>query len=323
MRKTLCFVVCLAGSTTITAASAFIYGQPNSAPPAAAAHGYNVLTFNSGFAPALLDTAQEYTAGKEWYMFNAYYVSPTSTGVALNGDGSLTLTGQASANWQVSTTGIVGGAGSSNWTGTAFGGGGYFEAVFKFDPAEVHLANGWPSFWSTSIESMAYLTSQQWAGQATGYYNAPELDFFEYEYGTYHYPYAFATTLHHRYGIYDVTCRGAGYCDQQTLYPSSVRDAPSGIDWTQYHKVAALWIPATPTRSGSVTTYVDGVQVGAPNTWTQFANQAPPPTSRTSWTYGIIDQRHMAIILGTGTGQHLTIKSVKVWQASGAHNLVR
>jgi hypothetical protein len=37
----------------------------------------------------------------------------------------------------------------------------------------------------------------------------------------------------------------------------------------------------------------------------------------------IIDQRHMALILGTGTEQPMTVYAVSVWQASSANDITR
>ena len=42
----------------------------------------------------------------------------------------------------------------------------------------------------------------------------------------------------------------------------------------------------------------------------------------TPWTFGILDQQHVVLILGTGPGEPMTIESVNVWQASAANNLV-
>jgi len=98
--------------------------------------------------------------------------------------------------------------------------------------------------------------------------------------------------------------------------------APSNIDWTQYHKIGFLWVPATSSTNGSATYYLDRQQMGDAATWAQFTGQSPPPTGQ-PWTFGILDSQHLAIMIGTGTNQPMTVQSVNVWQASAAGNLVQ
>ena len=81
-----------------------------------------------------------------------------------------------------------------------------------------------------------------------------------------------------------------------------------------------LWIPATPTRRGSFSFYFDGVQVGPTTPYAAFQDQAPPPSFFSPWLFGIIDRQHLVLILGSNSGP-LRVRSVNVWQASGANNL--
>jgi hypothetical protein len=310
--------------TPVAAQSVQSSGAASEVPPAALAAGYSLQTFNSAFAPSRFDKAAKYPSKYEWYLNNFFGGKPDRSGLTFNPDGSLTIAGAGGYNGQIATAGVKG----TSWVGTAFGGGAYFEAVFKFDPKLVNTSNGWPSFWSMAIEHLAGLPSQQWVGQAAGYSHFIEADFFEYDIAQFTRPNSYGGTLHDWYGIYDktlhrrhfifeVTC--PGYCDVTSPY---VRTGPRNIDWTQYHKFGFLWIPATARTQGSATFYLDERKLGPVQTWTQFTDQDPPPGRGVAWTYGILDNQHIAILLGSGTGQPLTVQSVKVWQSSAAGNLV-
>ena len=60
-----------------------------------------------------------------------------------------------------------------------------------------------------------------------------------------------------------------------------------------------------------------------------FTGQAPAPNydmgcpGSKPWTFEVLDQLHMVLLLGTGVNQPLSVQSVKVWQTSAAKNLVQ
>jgi hypothetical protein len=68
--------------------------------------------------------------------------------------------------------------------------------------------------------------------------------------------------------------------------------------------------------------YFDGVPVGYTYQWQLLPADATPPPINKPWEFGIIDQEHLYIILGTSPGQPMTVLSVDVWQASTSANLV-
>lgn len=215
-----------------------------------------------------------------------------------------------------SPTGIPGG-----FVGTAFGGGGYFEATFKFDPQDVikNNFNGWPSWWSMALEHMVNFETRQWPGQQEGYEHFIEADFFEYDLkdyvrkGNLNY---FGGALHDWFGL-----PGGQY--NHVSLPARViaREVPINTDFTQYHRYGFLWVPATATQDGYAEHYFDGRRVGRRIAWRQFTNQAPPP--KPPWMFSIIDRNHLVLILGTGPNEPMTIQSVNVWQASDVQNMKR
>lgn len=308
----------IALALSVTASDAWTHGVGNPPPAQAVAAGFLTPTFNSTFAPAKFNSSGSNVSGNEWYLFNFFGTTPSNSGLVLNGDGSLTIAGLGGIGGQIATAADLG---SGNFVGTAFGGGAYFEAVLKFDNTIVNTANGWPAFWSMAIEHLANQSAQQWTGQAAGYSHFIEPDFFEYDLNNGN-GISYGGTIHDWYGIFSVTCNPGGgtYCDQAIVPPN--RPGIIGMNWNVYHKLGFLWVPATSSTSGSLTWWLDDIQQGSAQTYAQFTTQSPPPGGAATWTYGVIDQQHISVMLGTGVNQFLTIQSVRVWQASSAGNLV-
>jgi hypothetical protein len=96
---------------------------------------------------------------------------------------------------------------------------------------------------------------------------------------------------------------------------------PVNTDYTQYHRYGFLWVPATAIEKGYAEFYFDGQKVGTRTAWSRYSGQAPPP--KAPWTFGILDKNHIVLILGTGLGERMTIRSMDVWQASGSGNVKR
>jgi len=82
-------------------------------------------------------------------------------------------------------------------------------------------------------------------------------------------------------------------------------------------------VPATPSTQGYLKFWFDGVENGATLYWNYNNpnNPFPPPPVANQTMMSGLDARHVFLILGTGTDQPMTVKSVTVWQASGANNL--
>lgn len=315
MRLTLLMVGVLACASFSVAAKGASHPIKKKVPLAARWAGYFNHTFASRFAPVQIDTAKSYASGKQWYFTNFFGLPSADVSTVLfNKDGSVTITGQksgAGGNGQLTTTGIN----RSSWVGLAFGCGGYFEAIAKFDNRLVDTAEGWPAFWSMAIEHMADSSGPQWRGRERGYAHFIEADFFEYDiappYGNY------GGTMHDWQGKYDETC--PGFCN---IVSPHVRSAGLDTLWTEYHKLGFLWIPATASSPGSARYFFDDRQMGFPTTWLQFTTQMEVSTNQ-AWAFGIIDKQHLGLLIGTGYNQPFTVQSVDVWQPASACNLSR
>ena len=288
------------------------------APPPAAQAGYNLNTFSANFTPGTVDTKVTKSAGFKWYNWDLFGKQSDPQAVQLNSDGSATLMGEPG---QLLSAVKVGSSG--DYVGTSFGGGAYIEGEIKLEtPSPTPGAKAWPAFWALQMEGNVVPNAAQWPGQPPGFLHSIEADFFEYMHKPEEAP---ATTyggsLHDWYGIYNKSC-GHGLCQVGTPYGIGLRKAPADANLRQYHRYGFLWIPATSRSKGSAKFYFDGVQVGPPLQWDMLLDQPPPPTNQ-PWAFGIIDRQHLFLILSTGGGQPMTIRSVNVWQASTARNWSR
>jgi hypothetical protein len=299
-----------------SAMAACLLGAPANAadpiPAAAAAAGYRMETLASdSFSPTNVDMKTTYAPGYQWYFMNFFGLTPLPGTTTFNADGSVnvatTITGWTSYGAFLSSAGAIGG--TPGFRGTAYGGGGYFEATFAFNNAAVNTNNGWPAWWAYALEQ--YLgKSTQWAGQRPGYRHFIETDFFEYDAGNGN---QYGGNLHDWYGV-----NNSG--NYQLPWSTVVRLVPSSTNFNQYHRYGFLWKPATPMTKGAMSYYFDGVQVGPTTYYSKFTNQAPPPGANTPWTFGVTDQQHLVLILSTGPPVPLQVKSVQVWQASAINN---
>jgi hypothetical protein len=302
MKKLLFVLLCF---MTFSVNAFDMLGGGSSIPAAARAAGYTLHTFsiNSNFSTANVDQGITYASGYKMYYNNFFGPAPTVP-ETINTDGSMTLSG---SNGNLVSTGYI--ATSPYFVGTAFGGGGYFEAEIRFDPTTANAGSSWPAFWMMSLEHNDR-HDIQWTGEATGYMHFMEVDIMEW------YQSArgqYQSTLHDWYGIYGTTC--AAWCNISSGFTPGIAKVPRGTDWTLYHRYAVAWIPATSTTSGRYDFYFDDIKMTS-FSYSQFTTQAAPPTSSTTWTYGIGDSQHLTLEMG-----HEDVKSVNVWQATTANNI--
>ena len=267
------------------------------APPApAAAADYNLRTFG----PSL-------TIGLNWHRFNFNGVNPNAVHVKQNGDGSVTISGGGNTyNAQLSTARRT--STGKLWDGIAFGNGGYFEATLSWS-GNYNAAGGWPAWWSNDIESLSGSKTAQWPGQRARYSNWIEPDFMEYWANR-----SYGGALHNWYGQ-------VGSGDQvQTTFPEF--KLPDGADAARPHKYGFLWVPATPKQRGRAEFYFDRSKIGAWDvSWNQHAAELGPPPSHGTTAYSVLDVRHIALILGSGPHNPMTVYSVEVWQKSVSGNI--
>jgi hypothetical protein len=279
---------------------------------------FNHTLSSQEFTSANVDISGTKASGFQWYHHNT-----ADTGdITLNADGTATLTGSGEAQFES----IASQSTSPYYVGTAYGCGGYFEAEIAFDPTRIKSGYGYPAWWAMSVEHVALrTTAQQWSGAATGYAHYAELDFMEVIGSPAPSKPRYFTTVWDYSGINGTTCTGwctIGSANSNTTY------VPPYTDFNLYHRVAALWVPATASANGYFKFYFDDILVNSGVSWTQFTTQAPPATASSSWLYGIVDQQHLVLMLGTGkdnsdktgTGP-MTVRSINVWQGSGACNI--
>ncbi len=90
-------------------------------------------------------------------------------------------------------------------------------------------------------------------------------------------------------------------------------------DFTQYHTYGFLWVPASAAGEGYAEFYFDRSPVGKKIVWAKLTNQDGVPDGQ-PWKFGVLDNQHLALILGTVVGKPMTVASVNVWQASDKQN---
>ena len=301
---------------TVAAVSFPVLAYADVAPQAAAAAGYTVNSFSSNFTAKTVDTNATERSGYLWYNWDMFGSRSNTKAVELNADGSVTLHGDHTSAELVTA---VQDRTTHGFVGSTFGGGAYIEAELKFDPKDVAKSTEsiWPAFWSLHLEGNIIPDADQWKNQPKGYRHSLEADFFEAMRKLP--PYSYGASLHDWFGVYNETC-GHGLCQVGMPSHMGIKTAPTGTDFTQYHRYGFLWVPATKQTHGYAKFYFDDQQVNETQEWTLFEDQSPPPTNQ-SWAFGVLDQRHLFLILGTGIDQPMTVRSVNVWQANTLSNL--
>ena len=310
-------------------ASSSTAGENPKVPPQAAAAGYLTKTFSSTFSKESIDLYNTGRSGFAWYPSHFFGQQPSRPeSVQINpGDGIELGAGDLAASFETAAPART----ASRWVGVAFGGGAYFEATLKFDPARTAQPNrrkAWPAFWSLAIEHAASLGGQQWPGELPGYTHFIEADFFEYDVWAFSPRHYYGGAMHDWFGIYNKTCPGSSFCGVSnagrggTRFTNFVVKTPQTTDYTRFHRFGFLWVPATSTRQGYAQYYFDGIATDDRVTWDKYTDQPPPP-GQSPWTFGIIDKQHLVLILTTGIGQPMTVRSVVVWQATADNNLIQ
>jgi len=265
------------------------------------------------------------TLGSNWYPWNFYSSGSQPSGaLAQNADGSLFISGLENNNYGASASTGSQKSGGKNWTGKAFGGGAYFEAVLSFtNQGNGPYNNGGPAFWALDVEHTSqgpYNVSSP--GVPNNSAGLPYTDFFEVDFMEYDVKeYAYQNGIGNWYGY----TQGVASANPYEAVGGSAGSVlvPNGTVFSQYHKYGCLWVPATPSTQGYLKFYFDGVQTGETFYWNYDDPAhpfAPVPVNNSSAMSGM-DQRHMMMILGTGTDQPMTVQSVSVWQVSDANNL--
>lgn len=303
----------------VTAAAAFDPANPGNA-------GY-ALVFDDEFSsPNTIDINNTGAAGYNWYARDPFGNATSPSYIKVTG-GALTLL-QSNNNFSFGIATAAPASNADGFIGRTFGGGAYYEARIKFNPANVNPAvTNWPSFWSDSVEFVANNSrwTAHWPGQAAGYDHFVEDDFFEYDLGT---TGAYNGAIYDWYGTTG-QCGGTWYCDINnnpnggnggtSAFTNSEPSVPSGTDWTQYHTIGQLWVAGNAANGfhGYIQDYFDGVPNTDKVTWIDSGTGTPPPSG--TFQFSVMDQQHMWVALGTGTTNNIgfTIDWVHVWQIPG------
>lgn len=302
------------------------YADSNRVPPQASGVGYTSNTFHSTFQSDVQASGNQ-PKQINWYLEKWFTLVPTpQESISISPPDGITLTnGGDSSNYTIGSAAARKSNSPHHWVGKAFGGGGYFEADIRFDLTRVTQPGGvgFPSWWLMPVEHFAEPRTDQWVGQANGYEHFTELDIFEYNQWASH-PNAYSGAVHEWYGVYGKTCLPnfchASNTNNEGAFNNFIIQTPGTTDFSQFHRYGLLWVTATDTTQGYLQYYFDGAATNDRITWERFTNQAPPP-GRASWAFSVTDRLHFVLILGTGNGQPMTIRSVNVWQSSASQNI--
>jgi hypothetical protein len=250
------------------------------------------------------------TFGPDVVMDKTWRMWTDAAAVQQNSDGSVVIRGGGNGyNAQIATATPNA---DGTYTGTAFGGGGYFEATISFVGAPV-MNGGWPSFWANDIENQINERTgngvSQWQGQPQGFVNNIEVDFLECMTGSGSYGIA----MHNWYGFQSSI---------QSVNSGNVSGSPvslpAGTDTSKPHKYGFLWVPASGSAKGTGQFFFDGKQVGNTISWNQYNPNTPPPPVVGDTAFSVLDSRNLYLILGTGPSNPMTVSSVTAWQKPGS-----
>ena len=98
--------------------------------------------------------------GTDWFNFNYNGLDPALSGASQNADGSIAISGTGGNDtYNAQLASASAGSSPTNWTGEAFGGGGYFQVTMSF-PGTPSTSGGWPSFWANTLEGMSGQTTE-------------------------------------------------------------------------------------------------------------------------------------------------------------------
>ena len=98
-------------------------------------------------------------------------------------------------------------------------------------------------------------------------------------------------------------------------------------DWRpdDFHKYAMLWVPATPSSSGTISFILDDSWVMNSFTYPYIDPNNPPgfPAQDVTGQQGLMDRRHLYLLLGTSPNNPMTVYSVSVWQKNADQDETR
>ncbi len=308
----------------------FSYARPSDTiPPAAHAEGYTINTFHSMFADDV-DLLNLRNHGHNWYLEDFYNEPPArASQLKIDSQEGITISSGNRKELATATRYFSKKLGKNarddhKWVGTAFGGGGYFEADIKFDPDIVfkqQKSEGWPAFWAMSIEHRAGLESEKWEQGGEGFVRFMEIDAMEYLYKDAGKKNQYGANIHHWYGVYRKTCPKGAFCHMSVPYRDRSVDVPKGTSFNNFHRYGFLWVPATDQKNGYIQFYFDGEPVNKRVEWSKY-DESLPIEDEDLRSFALLDTQHIILLLGSGNDMPMTVRSVSVWQNSDDNNWV-
>lgn len=284
------------------------------APSQAAAVGYTNCTFFDGFdSLATIDTTNSGAPGFKWYgrtpwpTGNFLIGAPNFDMTTLSISGSILHFNNTNPGARFGTAcdnGIVNG-----FNGQTFTNGAYFESLMAFNPANESgsPADGWPAFWSISLNSRANP-----AACVTG-----ELDFFE----------AFpngAGAIAPLMSVHDTNWPASrtGSTSRDSSNNNVILPGSPTLDLTHFHKYGTLWIPTTQNGGvGLIKRYFDDIHIVSGDLSYTFTTDSTPPSSGVNPppTNGVFSSLEnpigqMVLIAGAKSPNVLYVDHVAVWQ---------
>ncbi|HZU63739.1 MAG TPA: hypothetical protein VFF98_08645, partial [Novosphingobium sp.] len=81
------------------------------------------------------------------------------------------------------------------------------------------------------------------------------------------------------------------------------------------------WVPASATRKGEITFWLDGQQVGPRVSYDPYVEVPPPAQPDAIQPFAWLDRHHLVLILGGAPDNPISVRHVVVWQKDASQNL--
>ncbi|WP_294238751.1 hypothetical protein [uncultured Sphingomonas sp.] len=306
----------LSSFLTPTPATPYPERPDRPASPGICPNDYKMQTFATDrFDTTSVDLANSHRPGFSWYRWNWFSGGHASDTLSPASDGTIAVSGRSGPNGQIATAAAIPTA--PYMVGTAFGGGFCVEADMAFDPDAIDTAKGFPAFWAMAVEHLdQHGARAQMPGQPAGFEHFIEMDIME----AFKRPLPdYLGTMHDWYGQYRRTCPGRSFCDVERSFDTMPGIVPKDTDWRDWHRVGAVWRPATNRRPGHVQYFFDGKPIAAPFTWAK-GDPTRLPQLGGGQAFAALDDQHLVLIAGSNSTP-IRLKSVRVFQRDDRHNL--
>jgi hypothetical protein len=261
--------------------------------------------------------SESLATGYQWYPWNWGSGRAPADRLALNGDGSISVSGTSGPNGQLMSVAMTKQA--PYFVGKAFGGGFCVEAEISFDPKTLDATKGFPAFWALPIEHMNRRAGgTHLGGKSADYEHYVEMDIME----MFSRPFPeYLGTMHDWYGQYRKTCGAAqGFCRVSKSFDNIPGVIPSTTDWSQWHRVGAVWYPSEYGHQGSIQYFFDGKAIAPRIFWVDPIADDAEPKAGSPGLFSVLDRYHMILVFGAGSTP-IRVRSLIVRQHDDLHNV--